>query len=238
VKGRTERHGVGWRYVVDIGDDPATGKRRRKSRSGFAREKDAQTALNAVLVQLAEGRYAAPTATTLRSFILDEWLPSRESRVRASTALSYRQALEGRVLPRIGALELRKLRPRHVSELYADLLANGGRDARRGKVLSARTVRYTGMVLTGALDDAVRLGYMATNPAKLVERPRPRPVEMSTWSAAEARAFLSHVREDRLYGLWVVYLTTGLRRSEALGLRWVTSTSTQAAWQSDAPSSP
>ena len=48
---------------------------------------------------------------------------------------------------------MRKLRPRHVSELYADLLANGGRDERRGKALSARTVRYTGMVLTRALDE-------------------------------------------------------------------------------------
>jgi integrase len=140
--------------------------------------------------------------------------------VRASTALTYRQALEGRVLPRLGALELRKLRPRHISELYADLLANGGRDERRGTALSARTVRYTGMVLTRALDDAVRLGYMATNPAKLVERPKAQDVEMRVWSAAEARAFLEHVREDRLYALWALYLTTGLRRGEALGLRW------------------
>ena len=178
------------------------------------------TRSNAVLVELKGGRYVDSGPLTLRSFLLDEWLPSRASRVRASTALSYRQALEGRVIPRLGALELQKIRPRHIAELYADLLANGGRDERRGKTLSARTVRYTGMVLTRALDDVVRHGYLATNPAKLVDRPRPRDVEMKAWGTAESRAFLAHVADDRLFALWALYLATGLRRGEALGLRW------------------
>jgi integrase len=220
VKGHTRRHGKGWAYVVDVGPDPATGKRRRKWKGGFPRERDAREALNVVLTQLAEGRYTAPSGTTVASFLIDEWLPSREHRVRPSTLLSYRQALDGRVVPRIGALELRELRPKHVAELYSALLESGGRDARRGPGLSARTVRYTGMLFTRALDDAVRLGYLSTNPAKLVERPRPREREMATWTAPEARRFLEHVREDRLYALWALYLTTGLRRGEALGLRW------------------
>jgi hypothetical protein len=179
---------------VDIGADPATGKRRRRSKAGFRRERDARDALNATLTQLAEGRYVETTALTLSSYLRDEWLPSRESRVRASTLLSYREALEGRVVPRLGALELRKLKPKHIVGLYADLLANGGRDPRRGKGLSARTVRYTGMVLTRALDDAVRLGHLSSNPAKLVERPKAREVEMSTWTAREARSFLARRR--------------------------------------------
>ena len=76
------------------------------------------------------------------------------------------------------------------------------------------------MVLTRALDDAVRHGYLATNPAKLVDRPRPRDVEMKAWGTAESRAFLAHVADDRLFALWALYLATGLRRGEALGLRW------------------
>jgi integrase len=32
--------------------------------------------------------------------------------------------------------------------------------------------------------------------------------------------FLESVYEDRLYALWLLYATTGLRRGEALGLRW------------------
>jgi integrase len=51
--------------------------------------------------------------------------------------------------------------------------------------------------------------------AKAAKAPPPR-----TWSAVELRAFLEHVAEDRLYALWLTYATTGLRRGEALGIRW------------------
>jgi integrase len=43
---------------------------------------------------------------------------------------------------------------------------------------------------------------------------------MRTWGAEQLRAFLEHERADRLYALWVVLATTGMRRGEALGLGW------------------
>jgi integrase len=44
--------------------------------------------------------------------------------------------------------------------------------------------------------------------------------ELRTWSAEQLGAFLSAVRGDRLYALWHTLAMTGLRRGEALGLRW------------------
>jgi integrase len=38
--------------------------------------------------------------------------------------------------------------------------------------------------------------------------------------AAELRHFLLHVRDDRLFALWRLAATTGMRRGELLGLRW------------------
>jgi integrase len=43
---------------------------------------------------------------------------------------------------------------------------------------------------------------------------------MSTWTADQLRAFLDHTAEDRLHAAFVVLATTGMRRGEALGLRW------------------
>ena len=40
------------------------------------------------------------------------------------------------------------------------------------------------------------------------------------WSAEEAREFLDSLAGDRLYALWVLMITTGVRRGEALGLQW------------------
>jgi len=41
------------------------------------------------------------------------------------------------------------------------------------------------------------------------------------WDAVQARQFLAFVRDDRLYAMWLLMLTTGLRRGEIAGLRWI-----------------
>lgn len=50
----------------------------------------------------------------------------------------------------------------------------------------------------------------------------PKSDGVHTWDAVTLRTFLalSSESEDRLYGLWVLLATTGMRRNEALGLRW------------------
>jgi integrase len=44
--------------------------------------------------------------------------------------------------------------------------------------------------------------------------------EPAVWTAAQAVAFLGHVADDRLGGLFEVLIGTGLRRGELLALRW------------------
>jgi integrase len=43
---------------------------------------------------------------------------------------------------------------------------------------------------------------------------------MRTWSAGQLHAFLETAREHRHSALWWILGTTGMRRGEALGLRW------------------
>jgi integrase len=226
MKGHTTKRGKTWSFVVDVGPDPATGKRRQRwvSRDEqgrpFTKERDAARAMRDYLGRLESGEPVEQSTDSLAAYLTETWLPSRKSKVRPSTWASYRDVLEGRVIPRIGAVKLRALTPRQVADLYDELLTSGSRDKNKPKGLSSRTVRYTGMVLTRALDDAVKLGLITRNPASQVERPKPATVEMSAWTVDEARRFLRHVDGDRLEALWVLLLTTGLRRGEALGLRW------------------
>jgi integrase len=55
-----------------------------------------------------------------------------------------------------------------------------------------------------------------------VKAPRPAPDEMHPLSEEEARTFLETAQAsgDRFEALYVVAITTGLRRGELLGLRW------------------
>ena len=61
---------------------------------------------------------------------------------------------------------------------------------------------------------------MPHNRADDVDPPHGASPERQVWSPEQLRAFLTHVREDRLYALWILVATTGMRRAELAGLRW------------------
>jgi integrase len=75
------------------------------------------------------------------------------------------------------------------------------------------------MLLGSVLENEVKQGHLASNVAKLVERPDHRKHEMNTWSESQAAAFLEAVADDRLNAAWQLSLY-GLRRGEVLGLCW------------------
>lgn len=85
--------------------------------------------------------------------------------------------------------------------------------------VSPRTVVTMLVVLSSALDDAMREGLTARNAARLVKRPTVPHHEMASWTPEQAIKFREHVRGDRLVACWLLTLA-GLRRSEILGLRW------------------
>ncbi len=217
MRGHIRRRGSTWAVVVDLGVDER-GRRRQKWHSGFKTKKDASQGLTAILAKLQAGTYVEPTRQTVAQY-LREWLPAIKSTVRPGTWSSYRTNVERHAIPRIGHLPLRQLGALQLNTLYEELLANGRCDQTGG--LSPRTVRYTHTILHRALRDAVRWGVLARNPADLADPPKHRTPEMEVWTAEELRTFLGSVRDDRLHALWLLLAMTGLRRGEALGLRWV-----------------
>jgi integrase len=90
--------------------------------------------------------------------------------------------------------------------------------------LDRRTVAYIHTILHRALKDAVRWGRLARNPADASDPPRSaqKSGQASSWDGPTLRLFLEAclAEGDRHYPLWVLLATTGMRRGEALGLRW------------------
>ncbi len=84
--------------------------------------------------------------------------------------------------------------------------------------VSARTVVTMLVVLSSALDDAMREGLVARNVARLVKRLGVEHHEMASWTPEQAGQFREHLRDERLMACWLLTLA-GLRRSEVLGLR-------------------
>ena len=124
-----------------------------------------------------------------------------------------RQRVECYVVPRIGSLPLQGLSALDLDQLYAALAS----------VVSLSTVRAVHAVVSKALADAERKGFVSRNVARLASPPRTsatRAPEMTVWTPAELASFLELVEDHRYGPAMRVAAMTGLRRSELLGLRW------------------
>ena len=87
--------------------------------------------------------------------------------------------------------------------------------------LDARTVHSVHTMLNRAFRDAVISRYITENPVTLATRVRQPRKAHDVWTADELRRFLAEAKAERLYAMWLMFATTGMRRSEAAGAQRV-----------------
>jgi len=202
-----------WAYVVDLPGRP-DGRRRQQTKGGFRTRKEAEAALATALTAAHGGYLADPGRLTVGDF-LTEWLDGR-SKLRPTTARAYASHVDVYLVPRLGHFRLAALQPTHITAMLKDLRKSGS----RGRPLRPSTVQRIHATLRAALNNAVRRGLLHGNPARLVElEPAKRPIPR-IWSSEELQLFLDHSRSDHLHVLFRLIAYTGLRRGEAVGLRW------------------
>ena len=218
MRGSVRKRGSTWTWYLDVDPNPLTGRRRQQTKGGFKTRKECEAALRQAIADQRGGTLAKPSQRTIASFLVDEWLPAVKPKLRPSTWASYRTNTKAHVVQVLGELKLQGLTPLQLNLFYAHLLENGRR--RGGGGLSPKTVRNIHVMLHRALKDAVRWGYMPRNIADAVDPPVGRSAERHVWTPDQLGAFLEHVRADRLYALWLLVATTGMRRGELAGLRW------------------
>ena len=220
MRGSVRKRGPTWTWYLFVEPDPVTGKRRQRSKGGFRTKRECQEALNEALAALRTGTFVEPSQRTLGVFLVEEWLPTiRPPKMRPSTWLSYQKNVERHIVPALGHHPIQRLTPAQLATFYHSLLEHGRWDGRGG--LAPKTIRNIHGALHAALKDAVRWGYVARNVAAAADLPKGMQPEMHVWSPEQLRAFLDHVRGDRLYAAWLLLATTGMRRGEVAGLRWV-----------------
>lgn len=219
MKGHIRRRGDrSWAIVIELDRDPLTGKRRQKWHTVNGTKRDAERRLAELLHQMATGEYIEPTKLTVGEF-LRRWLQDyAQGAVRRTTLDSYRWLIEKHISPALGHIPLSHLKPLDLQRFYAQKSATGRLDGRGG--LAPRSVQYMHGLLREALGSAVKWEVLSRNPAESVDPPRRERREMQVLDIGDVQAFLEAARGTRYYALWVVAVTTGLRRGEMLGLRW------------------
>lgn len=213
-----KRYQDSYTVVVNLGNDPATGKRRQRWVTVKGTKKEAEKKLADLLHELDTGAYMRPDRTTLAEF-LDRWVKDyARPNLAPRTVEGYETIIKQHLIPRLGKLPLMQLKPEHLQKYYSEML-KGGRCSEKGG-LSAQTVRHHHTALHKAIQTAVEWGLLQRNVADAVRPPRVGPSEMSIWSEEEITRFLEAARATPYYALFYTAIFTGMRRSELLALRW------------------
>lgn len=214
------------------------GTRTRRFVYGKTREEVADK-----LTQMQEmTRQGIPAASSTMAFgdYLTYWLATiAPARLKPATLNSYEGLTRLYIRPALGRKRLNRLSPADVRRFLSDfksacLCCLRGADEERpeGKRTccavgrccerrpSARTVQYVHAVLRSALQQAIREELIARNVARIVETPTVETKEVRPLDVGETKALLKTARPHRLYALWLLLVSTGLRRGEVLGLTW------------------
>jgi integrase len=157
-----------------------------------------------------------------RAWTVEKWLVHwveniAAPTVRRTTMVGYRSSVYNHLIPGVGAHRLDKLNPEHLEKLYGRLQLPKGQG---GKGLAAATVHLAHRTVRVALGEAMRRGHIVENVAKVAKPPRIDEDEIVPFNMEEARRILDAAADVRNGARFVVALTLGLRRGEALGLKW------------------
>ena len=213
-----KRYKGSYTVVMNLGVDPATGKRKQQWVSVKSTKKEAEKRLAELLHQIDTGTFMKPGKTTLAEY-LERWLKDYVwPNLAPRTAEGYEYIIRRHITPALGRLTLTQLKPEHLQRYYADKLSTGRIDGNGG--LSAKTVRHHHVTLHDALQSAMKWGLLARNPADAVDVPRFQRPQMKIMDADEINKFLEAAKDTPYYAIFYLALFTGMRRSELLALKW------------------
>lgn len=142
--------------------------------------------------------------------------------IRATTQKGYEEWIYVHAIPALGQIPLNKLTQADCQKFLNEMKANGRKIHRdtKGPGMSERSVRSCYHVVRMSLERAIKDGLIKKNPILGCKLPPPEQKEMKILSGEEIQRFLLQAKEEGMYELFLLDLTTGMRRGELLALRW------------------
>lgn len=137
-----------------------------------------------------------------------------------STIVRYKE-LAVRIYPAIGHIKLKDLRADHLNSLYTKL-GKPGQNKRTGAGLSPKTVLEHHRLISTVLDQAEKEGLVPFNVAAKATLPKIVKREVNYFQPEQVAAIRDALETEPIKWktLMHLFLITGARRGEILGLRW------------------
>lgn len=159
--------------VICQGLDPLTGQERRRWHPTRPDRHVAEQRAVKLADDWTNDRSARRSSVTVAVYLTQRWLPANQARLKPSTWAGYARNTRLHVVPRIGRVPLRHLRPDHIERMYAELSVDGNHTRDGG--LDEKSIIEVHQMLRRSLDDAVRRGLLVTNPAAIALAPDDDP---------------------------------------------------------------
>lgn len=154
---------------------------------------------------------------------LDLWYQYySKPKLRPTTRACYEDRIYKHIIPEIGRIPLNKLTQSDLQQFYARL-KRGGRIRlveELGEGLSDRAVRGCHTTCRSSLERAVKEGLIRSNPTEACKLPPKKSKEMQILTKEEIIRFLTQAEAEGYYEMFMLELTTGMRRGELLALKW------------------
>jgi integrase len=156
-------------------------------------------------------------AWTVEKWLL-HWLENIAApTIRPNTYSGYHVAVHNHLIPGIGAHRITKLTAEHLERFYVAL---GQKRTKSGELFKPARVHQVHRVIRTALGEAMRRNHITSNPASVARPPRIPDEEIIPFTREEAAKILKAAENSRNGARFVLALTLGLRKGEALGLQW------------------
>lgn len=211
-----------WFLTVSIGRGN-DGKYIRRTKTVHSRtKKEAESEYAKFRMEVEAGEYVAPQKLTFGAFV-EEWRNKYANKhLGFKTLYTYDSNLKTRILPYFQHLRLEEIKPLHIVNFLDQLEREGSRGDKKSGGLTSGTIEIHHRILKNILKRAVEWRIIKRNPVSDVQKPKVHSKEIIPYNEAEVEQMLRALQQEPYH--WRVMitlaLTSGLRRSELLGLEW------------------
>lgn len=220
-----EKRGDSWRLITFIGRDDL-GKQIKRTKTipaeGISKH-DAQKLANKFETEELKNRHVHDQNMTFSQFI-DYWHENYAIKEHSITTQDRNRQLLQRIRKSLGDIRLRKLEPKHILAFIKNLEEPGMRlDKPKGGKLSGRTIQIHYKLISAILSKAVQWEFIDDNPCRRVDTPKAKSKKIPIYDEPTLLKFLNLLLTKaklKYQAFFLLALTSGLRRSEILGLRW------------------
>lgn len=207
---------VGWCARASWQD--SAGKRHRKYKRGFRLKREAEAWEKDYAEKHSNKPMDAETMTVSR--LLDAYISVCEAAGRSTNTITGYHACEKRINRFLGDVPVSKLSKIVIETAYANMAKERIND----KPVKISTIAYSHRVLKAACNYAIDSDIITKNPCYKAKLPQEtRPFQAQTIQQTDAALMLQEIHEfdEQLYLVTLLCLIYGMRRGEALGLRWI-----------------